>query len=197
MGTSEQPSRSRFLGWLAGCVVVVGIGSWLVTGRIGTHGAPPTPSHTPTVTAEPTPPDCGSDELSVVGGFDECATAAPDAASICTLDNEMLDDLLRFAGTNQVFGLDIEIDGAFGGAGKYDLPPWPHGMGVRDGVPKVEIDEYSTETVWQSVAGVLTVTSSDGRSGTLNATFQAANGSSVVPGVPAPTVIVDGAWSCP
>ena len=109
----------------------------------------------------------------------------------------MLDDLLRFAGGNQVFGLDIEIDGGFSSAGKYDLPPWPHGIGTRDGVAKVEIDQYSTNTMWESIAGVLTITTADGRSGLMVATFQAKNGISAVPGVPPPTLRVSGQWNCP
>jgi hypothetical protein len=109
----------------------------------------------------------------------------------------MLDDLLRFAGGDQVFGLDIEIDGAFSRAGTYHLPPWPHGLGTRDGVAKVEIDEYSTDTVWQSIAGVLTFTNADGRSGTMEATLQAKSGISAVPGVAPATLNVSGQWSCP
>ncbi|MFI5286714.1 MAG: hypothetical protein ACHQ4F_10390 [Candidatus Dormibacteria bacterium] len=190
MGTSDQPRRYKLLAWLAGFVVVVGAVSWLVTRGIGIHVAPTaTPGQTPIPLA-----DCPSNDLEVVGVFNECAASAPDAAVICTLSNQGLDDLLRFTGSNQVFGLDIEIDGSFTGAGKYDLPPWPHGMGTRDGVPKVEIEEYSTETIWQSVAGLLTFTSSDGRSGTVNAIFEASNGTSVPPG---PTLSVIGPWSCP
>lgn len=197
MATSDHRDQPGFIGWLAGVVIVVGFGSWLVTSRIGSHGASPTPSHPPAVTASPTPPNCGSHELNVVGGFDECATAAPDAATICTLSSQGLAVLLRFSGSTQTFELNIEIDGFFAGAGKYDLPPWPHGMGVRDGVPKVEVEEYSTETIWQSVAGVLTITGSDGHSGTLSATLQATTGTSAVPGVPAPTLSIDGQWTCP
>jgi hypothetical protein len=197
VGIPEQPKRFKLVGWLAGVVVLVGVGSLLVNGRFGTRDAPPTPRDSPTSTAVPTPPYCGVDELSVVGAFDVCAAAAPDAASICTLSNEMLDDLLRFAGGNQVFGLHIEVDGGFSSAGKYDLPPWPHGLGTRDGVAKVEIDEYSTDTLWQSIAGVLTITTADGRTGIMDGTFQAKNGISAVPGVPPPTLRVSGQWVCP
>jgi hypothetical protein len=196
MGISEQPSRSKLLLWLMGFVVVFGAVSWLVTGGIRLHVAPPTHSHPSAVIpgATPAPLVCRSNELEVVGVFNECAAAAPDKTSICSLSGNMLDALLRFAGNNQVFGLDVEVDGAFAGAGMYDLPPWPHGLGTKDGVPKVAVDEYSTNTLWQSVAGVLTVTSGDGRSGTLNAILQASNGTTVVPG---PTLSVIGPWSCP
>jgi|HubBroStandDraft_6_1064221.scaffolds.fasta_scaffold00028_78 hypothetical protein len=196
MGTPEQPSRSGLLGLLAGIVVVVGAASWLVTARIGTHGAPRT-SLSPKATAVPTPPDCGSGALSVLGGFAECATVATDVASICTLSSQGLEDLLRFVGYSQDFELDIEIDGDFHGQDKYNLRPWPHGMGTPDGVPKVQVDEFSTETTWQSVSGVLTVTSSAGLSGTLSATLQAPPGVSAVPGAPRPTLSVSGPWRCP
>jgi hypothetical protein len=194
---SEQSRRLKVVAWLAGVVVLVGVGSWLVESRFGPHDTPPAPSDSPRNTAVPTPPDCGAHELSVVGGFNVCAAALPDAGSICTLSKEMLDDLLRFAGGDQVLGIDIEIDGGFSSAGTHDLPPWPHGLGTRDGVAKVEIDEYSTDTVWQSIAGVLTITTADGRSGTIDATLRAESGISAVPGVPPPTLRVSGQWNCP
>ncbi len=194
MGISEQPSRSKLILWLAGFVVVFSAVSWLVTG--GIRVAPSTHGHPATALpgATPTPLDCGSSELEVVGVFNECAKAAPDKTSICSRNGQVLDALLRFAGNSQVFGLDIEIDGAFAGPGSYDLPPWPHGLGTRDNVAKVAVEEYSADTSWQSVAGVLTVTSGDGRSGTVNAVFQASNATAAVPG---PTLSVIGPWSCP
>jgi hypothetical protein len=197
----EEPRRYRILGWLAGFVVLVGAVSWLVTGRIGTHDVPPTPSHPPAITAVPTlpaPPDCRSDELSVVGGFDECAIAAPDVASICTPTYQMgVEDQLQFAGNSQDFVLDVEIDGGFTGPGKYALHQWSNGLGTRDGVAKVEVDEYSTETVWQSVSGVLTITSSGGLSGSVNAILQVPSVSEVPGESRLPTLTISGPWSCP
>jgi hypothetical protein len=102
--------------------------------------------------------------------------------------------LLRFAGSRQVFGLDIEIDGNFGGAGPYGLQAWAHGLGIRDNTPKVGLEDYSTDTLWQSVAGVLTITSGNGRSGTVNAILQ---GSAATVAEPGPTLTIIGPWSCP
>ncbi len=105
----------------------------------------------------------------------------------------MLSARLRFVGT-QVFGLDIEIDNVYNGQGPYESMPWPDGLEIPDETPKVGVDEYSSDTLWQSVAGVLTVTTSDGRSGTVNAVFQANSAASSEPG---PTISVIGPWSCP
>ena len=191
----EGRSRSKFLGWLAAFVVLFGAVSWLVTGRIGTDHEP-TPGRPQVVVAVPAPPECATHELSVVGVFDECATTSTSLPATCTPTYQWIDDNLWFAGNRQDFGVKIEIYGDFIGPGKYDLPPWPHAMGIRDGVPKVEVDEYRTDTTWQSVSGVLTVTSSDGLSGTVNATLEATS-VSAVPGVSPPTLTINGPWSCP
>lgn len=196
MGTSEPPSRSKLLLWLAAFVVVFAGVSWFVTGGIGPHAAPPTHSHPSTGAPGPTPTpvNCPSNELELVGVFNECATAAPDKTSTCSVTGDTLDAQLRLAGSNQAFLLYIEVKGTYGGPGTHDLPPWPHGLGTKDDVPKVAVSEYVTGAFWQSVAGVLTVTGSDGRSGTVSAILQASNGTGVAPG---PTLSLDGPWSCP
>jgi|ERR1022692_347033 hypothetical protein len=194
MGTSDQPSRSKLLAWLAGFVVVFGAVSWLVTSGIGFHGAPPTRSHPPTAAsgAPPTPWDCTSNELEVDGIYNECAMPIPSDTSTCDVHGHMLDQVLRFGGDNQAFALEIQIDGAYDGPDQYDLPSWPYGLGTQDGVPKVAM--FATGVFWQSVEGVLIVTGTDGRSGTVNATLQTSNGTTVVPG---PTINVIGPWRCP
>jgi len=193
----EGPSRSKILGWLAAFVVLFGAASWLVTGRIGTHEGQPTPSRPQVVARMPTPPDCGSGKLSVVGGFDECASTATSLAATCTLTYQWIDYDLWFAGDRQDFGLKIEIYGDFHGPGKYDLRPWPHAMDTRDGVPNVQVDEYRMDTTWQSVAGVLTVTNTSGLSGTVNATLQVPSVSEVPGESRLPTLSISGPWSCP
>jgi hypothetical protein len=195
MGTSDQPSRSKVLAGLAGFVVVFGAVSWFVTGGIGFHGAPPTHSHPATFTPEPTPTPlvCASNELALTGVFNECTTAVPDKTS-CSVHGEVFDALLRFVGSNQAFLLYIEVNGGYTYPGKYDLPPWPFGLGTKNDVPKVAVRQVTTGAFWQSFAGVLTVTGGDGRSGTVNAILQTFNGTTVVPG---PTLSVDGPWACP
>ena len=61
-----------------------------------------------------------------------------------------------------------------------------------DGVP---VEQYDTAALWQSVAGVLTVTGSDGRSGTVSAILQLSAGNNAT--VRGATLSVDGPWNCP
>jgi hypothetical protein len=184
---------------------VFGAVSWFVTGGIGFHGAPPTHSHPATFTPEPTPTRlvCASNELALTGVFNECVTAAPDKTSTCSVSvsGHVLEAVLRFVDSQQVFLLYIEINADFyTGPGTYYLPPWQFALGTND-VPKVAVLQSPTGTFWESVAGVVAVTGGDGRSGTLSATLQASsvgvqasNGHTVVPG---PTLSVDGPWACP
>ena len=193
MGKSDQPSRSKLIAWLAGFVAVFGAVSWLITSGIGFHRAPRTQSHPPTapVGAPPTPWNCTSNQLEVDGIYNECATPASDRTSTCDVYGHMLDEVLRFSGDHQAFALEIQIDGTYSGPGKYDLPPWPRPLGTTPDVPKVAM--FAIGVFWQSVSGVVTVTSGDGRSGTVNAILQTSNGTTVVPG---PTINVIGPWSC-
>jgi hypothetical protein len=195
MGTSDQPSRSKLLLGLAAFVVVFAGVSWFVTGGIRFQGAPPTHSHAATFPPPGTTPvvECPAHELKLVGIYDECATAAPATTSTCGVYGKLLDHVLRFTGNHQAFTLEIQIDGTYAGPGTYDLPSWPYGLGTQDGVPKVAM--FATGVFWQSVAGFVTVTGSDGRSGTLNVTFQTSNGSTVLPGSNPISVI--GTWRCP
>lgn len=92
-----------------------------------------------------------------------------------------------------MFLLYIEVKGTYTGPGLYHLPRWQFGLGTND-VPKVAVRQYTTGAFWQSVAGVLSVTVGDGRSGTVSAILQASTGTTAVPG---PTLSVNGPWSCP
>jgi hypothetical protein len=126
----------------------------------------------------------------MVGIYDECAT--PEAkTSTCDVYGHMLDEVLRFTGNHQAFALEIQIDGTFDGPGTYDLSP-SRPLGTSPTVPKVAM--FATGVFWQSIDGVLTVTGSDGRSGTVNAWLQTSNGTTIVLG---PTINVIGPWSCP
>ncbi|MFZ0178460.1 MAG: hypothetical protein WAL84_01135, partial [Candidatus Dormiibacterota bacterium] len=125
------------------------------------------------------------------GIYNECATPTSGTTSTCDVYGQMLDEVLRFAGDNQPFALEIQIDGTYAGPGKYELPPWPRPLGTAPDVPKVAM--FAIGVFWQSVSGVLTVTGGDGRSGTLNAILQTSNGTTIVPG---PTVNVIGSWRC-
>jgi hypothetical protein len=200
MDTSDQPSRTKLLAWLAGFVVAFGAVSWLVTSRIAL--APPTHRHPATFTPGPTPEPlvCASTELALTGVLNECVTAIPEQKLACSLVGDTLDAVLRLAGNNQAFLLYIELKGTYAGPDTYYLPGWQFGLGTND-VPKVGLLQSATGRLWESVAGVLTVTGGDGQSGTLSAilqassaSLQASDGTTVVPG---PTLSVDGPWSCP
>jgi hypothetical protein len=193
MGISDQPSRYRFLAWLGGFVVVFGAVSWLLTAGVRSHGASPTHSHSATFPPPGSTPvvDCPAAELKVVGIYDECALAVAAKTSACGVYGHMLDEVLRYTGDHQAFALEIQIEGTYDGPGTYDLPSWPHGLGTQDGVPKVAT--FATGVFWQSVSGVLKITSGNGRSGTMNATLQTSNGSTVVPD---PMLNIIGQWSC-
>jgi hypothetical protein len=209
MGVSERTRRRSVLLWLAAFVIAVGGGSWLVTG--GPRGAPPTHSHPVTATAGPTPTplDCASNELALVGAFNECAK--PGAALSCSVSGHVLDAVLGLAGTNgDAFLLYIEVYGDYAGPGPYDLPGWQFGLGTKD-LPKVAVQQdgtgavsqlvngvptqqYLTASLWQSVAGVLTVTGGDGRSGTVSAILELSAGNNST--VRGSTLSVDGSWRC-
>jgi hypothetical protein len=54
--------------------------------------------------------------------------------------------------------------------------------------------QYLTASFWQSVAGILTVTGADGRSGTLSAILELSAGNNST--VRGSTLSVDGSWRC-
>jgi hypothetical protein len=209
MGMSERTRRRAVLLGLAGFVVVVGGASWLIGGGLrGTRLAHPVTAFT-----EPTstPMDCPFDHLALVGGLNECVKVIPDASSTCSVSGHTLDAVLRLSGGDLGAWLYIEINGADTGPGSYDLPPWPGPLGASDGEPKVAIQQdgtgaiwqyvnggpilrYGTDESWQSVAGVLTITGSDGRSGTLAAILQLSTGHNTT--VSSSTISVAGPWRC-
>ena len=157
------------------------------------HDASPTRSHPATFPPPGSTPviDCPSAELKVVGIYDECAMAAPAKTSTCGVYGHMLDEVLRYTGDHQAFAFEIQINGTYDGPGTYNLPSWPFELGTQDGVPKVAM--FAIGVFWQSVAGVVTVISSDGRSGTVDAILQTSNGSTVISG---PMLNIVGRWSC-
>jgi hypothetical protein len=182
MGTSNQPRRSKLFAWLAGFVVVFAAVSWIVSGGIGRRGSPVTVSHTATLTPPPTPPDCRPDQLQVTGAFNYCADIA---ASFCGVSAQTLDDVFVLRGAERDFTLNIGVSGGYLGPGDY---------GLNNVTGEVDIRDNTTNAFWESLTGVLTVTTNSGRSGTVNANLDPwAGNAGVHPYLP---LRVQGSWTC-
>ena len=192
MSKLDQPSRSKLVAWLAGfcrrvrrCVLAHHLAVGFRAHRL--HTATP---NRPIGSAANT---LGLHVQPIGGGWNlqRMCHAGFGTTSTCDVYGQMLDEVLRFAGDNQPFALEIQIDGTYAGPGKYELPPWPRPLGTAPDVPKVAM--FAIGVFWQSVSGVLTVTGGDGRSGALNISLQTSNGTTIVPG---PTINVIGSWRC-
>jgi len=185
MGVSEQPGRPKLLAWLAGFVVVFGVVAWLATGGAGTRVLPLAHNHPPALGPTPTPLVCKSEQLQLVGSFNDCASI-DSTASNCKVSPPAFNTLFKVLGPSQDYLLYLIVPDGYSGAGEYRLDT---------GSAEVDVREYPTGALWQSVAGILTVTGSDGRSGTVSATLETSSNSGPV--VPAASLAVNGRWSCP
>jgi hypothetical protein len=185
-------SRYRTLLSLGAVVLVVGLASLIATGAI--RRPPPQPRATPTVLATPspfpllpipplpTPPSCTTDQLELVGVFNDCAVAAANGtASYCSVSGSTLRDVLHLQGKTHGYLLYLTIVGY-------------HGSGVTYVVASVLVREYVTGALWQSMSGgIIRVTGVDGRSGSVKADL------SYVGGEPTPPTVglnISGAWRC-
>lgn len=184
---STQPSRPKLLVWLAGFVVVFGVAAWLATGAARIRVAPPSHSHPFTFTpgATPTPLPCMSSEIELVGAFNACALIDRTSYTVCAVSPHAFNTIFKLLGGSHDFLLYLKIPNRYPEPGDYSL---------TTGGAEVDVREYATGAFWQSVSGVLTTTSSDGRSGTVSAILEASAGNNSV--VPGPMLSVDGAWSC-
>jgi hypothetical protein len=194
MGTSDQPSRSKLLLWLAGFVVVFGAVSWLVTGRAGTrvlplaHNHPPpraSPAFTPGLPT-PTPLGCQSREIELTGAFNACTSIDRTSYIVCAVSPHAFNAVFKLLGGSHDFLLYLNIPNRYPEPGDYNL---------TNGGAEVDLREYATGAFWRSVSGVLATTSTDGRSGSVSAVLEASVGNNSV--VPGPTLSVIGPWSCP
>jgi hypothetical protein len=213
MGISERPGRLRAALSLAGFVVAFGIVSWYVTQGTGRHATPAPIGSQLTATPGPTPIPlaCAANALEIFGAFSECVTPLASPLTTCSISGHILEVVLLLGGNPDAY-LYIEIDGPFHGAGTYGLGPWAHPLGTDNDPPKialaqdgtsevleqvngVPVEQYGTDTLWQSVGGAVTVTGSDGRTGTLSAILEMSTGR--IATVPGTTLSVSGAWRCP
>jgi hypothetical protein len=187
MGISEEPSRPKLLGWLAGFAVVFGVVAWLVTGGPGARVAPPSHSRPFVFTpgATPTPLGCLSSEIKLVGSFNACTSIDRTSYTVCTVSSHTFNTIFKLIGDSHDFLLYLNIPIRYPAPGDYSL---------TNGGAEVDVREYATGDFWQSVSGVLAITGGDGRSGTVSAVLEASAGNNFV--VPGPTLRVDGSWSC-
>ena len=195
MGISDQPSRPKLLVALGGFVVVFGVVAWLVTGGAN-RAAPPSRSHPPLITPGPTPSTfalgptsvplgCMSSQIQLIGAFSACTSIDRTTYTVCDVSPHTFYVVFELLGTNHDFLLYLNIPVRYPEPGDYSL---------TNGGAEVDVREYATGGFWQSVSGVLTTTTSDGRSGTVSALLEAAAGNNTV--LPGATLRVDGPWSC-
>jgi hypothetical protein len=151
MGKSDQASRPRTLLWLAGFPVVFGVVSWFVSWGIDCYMSKPTPGPTQL---------CKADQLELSGAFNECASVDRTSAGNCAVTPRTIRAVFTLLGSKHDFLLNLEIPVRYREPGDYNL---------TTGGSEVDIVEYTAGAIWRSVAGVITTTSADGRSGIVRA----------------------------
>lgn len=182
---------------LGAVVLVVGLASLIATGAI--RRAPPPPRATPTVLATPspfpllpippfpTPPSCTTDQLELVGVFNDCAVKFSKGTSYCSVSGNTFDVIVELhgvgGGTPHDYLLYLSIGPGYHGPGTY-----------ANSTVSAMVREYATGALWRSISGVvLRASGSDGRSGTVKAAL------SYVGGEPTPPTVglnISGAWRC-
>jgi hypothetical protein len=177
-------SRYRALLSLGALVMVVGLWSLIATGAV--RPAPPAqrvnPTATPSpMTPSPTPPSCATDQLELVGVFNDCGV--PVATTSSCAGGLVFEAVIRFHGTGHDYLLYLHIGNGYHGMGTY-----------ANSTVSADVREYATGAFWQSMPGVvLSVSSSDGRSGFVKAAL------AYVGGEPTPPTVglnISGAWRC-
>jgi hypothetical protein len=195
VGLSDQPRRPKLLVWLGGFVVVFGVVAWLVTGGAD-RVAPPSHGHPPTFTLKSIPSTsalgprsvplgCMLSQIQLVGAFSACTSIDRTSRAVCEVSPHTFNVVFRLLGGGHDFLLYLKIPVRYPEPGDYSL---------TNGGAEVDVREYSTGGFWQSLSGVLTTTTSDGRSGTVSALLEAAASNHAV--LPGATMSVDGPWSC-
>lgn len=186
---SHSMSRYRTLLSLGAVVLVVGLASLIATGAI--RRAPPSPRATPTVTPSPvpplpTPPSCTTDQLELVGVFNDCGVPVV-TTSACEAGGNFFDVVVQLhgvgGGTPHDYLLYLSIGAGYHGPATY-----------ANSTVSAMVREYATGALWRSTSGVvLRVSGSDGRSGFVKAAL------AYVGGEPTPPTIglnISGAWRC-
>lgn len=171
---------------------MVGLASLIATGAI--RRAPPapvvaTPTGAPSPSAVPplpTPPSCTTDQLELVGVFNDCAVPVVNS-SACQVSRNFFEVVVQLhgvgGGTPHNYVLYIRISAGYHGPATY-----------AGSTVSAEVRENATGALWRALSGVvLRVSGADGRSGFVKAAL------AYVGGEPTPPTIglnISGAWRC-
>jgi hypothetical protein len=190
-------SRYRTVLSLGSVVLVVGVASLVATGAF--RRLPPPPRTTPAVLATsspfpllpvppfPTPPSCTTEQLEIVGVFNDCAGEASTKTSYCSVTANAFDLVVELYGSAghppHDYLLYLSIGQGYDGPGTY-----------ADTTVSAMLREYATGALWRSISGVvLKVSGAGGRSGFVTAALAYVGGE---PAPPAVGLNIAGAWHC-
>jgi hypothetical protein len=182
MDTSKGPHRRIALTSLACIVVGLAGTAWLASGGIKLGTQRPSAIALPSPSLRSTEQACGLEPLYLYGAFDDCASMNPPPRRSCGTSTGMFAAFFSLDGITNHYRLDFNVLRGYQGAGTYSL----------NGGTEVFVFDYATRTLWQSLAGVLTVTARDGKSGTLDADLGIV-GSTNLPAIP---LVLGGRWDC-
>ena len=124
-------------------------------------------------------------QIQLVGAFSACTSIDRTSYTECDVSAHTFNVVFDLLGSGHDFLLYLNIPVRYSEPGDYSL---------SNGGAEVSVREYTTGGLWQSVSGDLTITTGDGRSGTVSALLESAAGNNAV--LPGATLRVDGPWSC-
>jgi hypothetical protein len=190
-------SRYRTLLSLGAVAIVVGLTSLIATGAFRRPPLPPRAAPTVLATSSPfplmpippfpTPPSCPTDQLEIVGVFNDCAGESSTRTSYCSVSGNAFQVVVELYGetghTPHDYLLYLSVGPGYHGTGTYE-----------DSTVSAMLREYATGALWRSLSGVvLKVSGAGGRSGVVTAAL------AYVGGEPTPPTIglnISGAWHC-
>jgi hypothetical protein len=151
-------------------------------GPTPTAVATPSPYPVLPIPPFPPPPSCSTDQLELVGVFNDCAVSATNGtAGYCSVSGSTLTDVLHEQGNTNGYLLYLTVDDY-------------HGPGATYVGASVLVREYVTGAVWQSMSGrIVRVIGADGRSGSVTADVAYIGGEATPPTI---GLNVSGAWHC-
>jgi hypothetical protein len=178
---------------LTAVVVVVGLSSWLVTGG-GGRLFPSSPTEHSSPSLLPRFPACGATEIKLTGAYDDCAEVNVALKPPCALSGANLMNTIPLQGATRSYFLYLNVDGSYVGRHTYALKPWPNPyFETNDKATKVAVLEEVSGALWQSTDGTLTLSGTNGRSGSVSADLELVGGEPT-PGVESLHMV--GQWRC-